>query len=110
MAVVIIVTEAIKQEASQVAFIPMQQGGYVGLRVLFTDKSGRQKEFDSVPHTVRMPLVNSMKAWAGIPYWAKSPSPATIPLRCDAKDYWMTISIVRTDLGESVSVAFAPKP
>ena len=106
---VTIMTEAIKQGAREVILLPMQQGEYTGLRVLFTDQSGAQKEATFIPHTARMSLVNTMKSRAGIPYWTKSSKPATIPLRCDGNDYWMTISIGQTELGESVNVAIAPK-
>jgi len=107
--VVTIMTEAIKQGVSQVTFLPVRQGEYTGLRVLFTDASGAQKEATFIPHSARISLVNTMKLWAGIPYWAKNPKPATTPLRCDGKDYLMTISVGQMEFGESVQVVIAPK-
>ena len=106
---VTIISEAIKQGASEVILLPIQKGEFIGLSVLYTDPSGVQKEATFIPYTARMPLVNVMKLWAGIPYWAKSSKPATMPLRCDGNDYWITISVGQTELGESVNVAIAPK-
>ena len=105
---VTIMTEAIKQGASQVTLLPVQKGESIGLSVLYTDPSGKEKEAAFIPRTGRIPLVNVMKMWAGTPYWAKSSKPATLPMRCDGNDYRMTISIGQTEVGESVNVAIAP--
>lgn len=104
-----IVSEAIRQGASEVALMPVQQGEHVGFSVSYADPSGKQEEAFSIPWYVKNPIFNVIKMWAGIPYWAKSSKPATMPLRCDGNDYWMTISVEQTDLGEALHVAIAPK-
>jgi hypothetical protein len=108
-AVVTIIAEAMKQGASEVTLLPVQRGEYTGLSVLYTDSAGKTKEKAFLPYTVRVPIINVIKIWAGIPYWEKNPKPGTIAVRSDGKDYWVTISSEQTELGEALHVAIVPK-